>query len=160
MSITVTGLFAGKGEIVFDLSKIVAAIMKAFESIKPAIDEAVQNITTTLTAFADTLEEYTAPYVDGIFYSADTAVHALLHFLVNCLWTAKEFVVEAITGRHYSRNAVFYAAAVCISVKSLTIRYREHLWVSRKINLFRRQDRGSTDSASYNDNYYEISVLS
>lgn len=160
MSITVTDLFAGRGEIVIDLSKIVAAIMKAFENIKPAIDEAVQNITTAMTAFADTLGEYTSQYVDAFSYSADTMVHSLLHFLMHCFWTAKEFVVEVITGRHHSRDAVYYAAAICISVKSLTIRYREHLWVSRKINLFRRQDRGSTDSASYNDNYFEISVLS
>ena len=144
-------------EVRFDISKIVAAISKAFENIHFEFEDAVLNTTNALTALANTLGEYTAHHMDKYDYALHILAHSLMHYLMQGFWTVWEYAVEIITGRHRSRKtAVYYAAALCIDVKSLTIRYRDHLWVSRKINLFRRQDRGSSEPVSDNDNYYLI----
>ena len=144
-------------EVRFDISKIVAAISKAVASINIELDYAVLNTTHALTALANTLGEYTAHHMDRFDSALHILAHSLMHYLMQGFWTVWEYAVDIITGRHQSRkNGVYYAAALCIDVKSLTIRYRDHLWVSRKINLFRRQDRGSSEPASDNDNYYLI----
>ena len=144
-------------EVQFNISKIVAAISKAFESIHFALEDTVQNMTDALTAFANTLGEYTAHYVDRFDYALHLLAHGLMHYLAQGFWAVWEYAIDIITGRHRSRKAAaYYVAATCIYVKSLTIRYRDHLWVTRKINLLRRQDRGSREPASDNDNYFLI----
>jgi hypothetical protein len=144
-------------EVQFNISKIVAAISKALESIHWELEDAILNTTDTLTALANTLGEYTAHHMDRFDYALHILAHSLMHYLAQGFWSVWEYAVDIITGRHrFRKAAAYYAAVPCIYVKSLTIRYRDHLWVTRKINLLRRQDRGSSEPASDNDNYFLI----
>ncbi len=135
----------------FDCSKIVAAITKAFESLQPTLEEAVQNITQALTGFADILEEYTASVMENFQRASYTVIHHILRVLMQCAWSIRGWVVVVIT--YDPKSAIYYAAAICVTVKSLTLEYLEHVSVSRRCHLLRRQDRGSKESVSDNDNY-------
>ena len=137
-------------EVVLDLSKIVAAITKAFEEILPKIQEAAMKITESMTALIDAMCTCTARIADSVQQTACSVAHGLLHLLMHFYCRARNFVSRVIP--YDPRSVVYYAATVCIIVRTLTLEYIEHTCVSRRRNLFRRQDRGSKDSVSDNDN--------
>ena len=151
MEIIITRRDAGKEVVTFDCSKIAAAITRAFESIQPVMEEAVQNISSALTAFAVIMEEYTKPLMESINRASHTLIRHFLRMLMQCISSVHDWFVVVIT--YDPKNAIYYASIICVTVKSLTLVYLKHVSVSRRCHLLRRQDRGSTESASDNDNY-------
>ncbi len=151
MEIVINTKNAGEEGLTFDCSKIAAAIAKAFESIQPVMEEAVQNISSALTAFAETMEEYTRPLMESIERASYRFIRHFLRILMQCIYNVRDWVIVVIT--YDPKSAIYYASIICVTVKSLTLVYLEHVSVSRRCHLLRRQDRGSTESVSDNDNY-------
>ena len=151
MEIVINTKNAGEEVLTFDCSKIAAAIAKAFESIQPVMEEAVQNISSALTAFAETMEEYTRPLMESIERASYRFIRHFLRILMQCIYSVRDWVIVVIT--YDPKSAIYYASIICVTVKSLTQVYLEHVSVSRRCHLLRRQDRGSTESVSDNDNY-------
>ena len=84
MEIVINTKNAGEEVLTFDCSKIAAAIAKAFESIQPVMEEAVQNISSALTAFAETMEEYTRPLMESIERASYRFIRHFLRMLMQC----------------------------------------------------------------------------
>ena len=155
MSINVYRDNAGKEVISFDLSKVAAAIAKAFENIQPMIDEIIENTAASLMAMADTLGEYTEQLMNRFESSAHSVMHLMLHVLAHCFYSARDFFSEVVTYHRRSRirRIACYVIIILVNCTPLARGSMAPLWVSRRINLFRRQDRGSNEPASDNDNY-------
>lgn len=143
-------------EVTFDISKIAAAITKAFEAIQPVIEEATRNLREAASAIADMVEAYTAPLVSSFRQSAFTLFHSIAHFLTYCYYSFRDRILTAVT--YDPLAAVYYSAILTARVKTYTLSYLGHVSVSRHSVLLRRQDRGSTDSVSDDDNNF-TSVL-
>ena len=139
-------------EVIFDISKIAAAITKAFEAIQPVIEEATRNLTEAVTAIADMVEEYTAPLMSGFRQSAFTLFHSIAQFLTYCYYSVRDRIITAVT--YNPRAAAYYSASLIARVKVYTLTYLGHAPVPRHSVLLRRQDRGSTDSVSDDDNNF------
>ena len=82
MEIVINTKNAGEEVLTFDCSKIAAAIVKAFESIQPVMEEAVQNISSALTAFAETMEEHTRPLMESIERASYRFIRHFLRMLM------------------------------------------------------------------------------
>ena len=139
-------------EVTFDISKIVAAITKALETIQPVIEEATRNLTEAASAIADMVEAYTAPLVSSFRQSAYTLFHSIAHFLAYCYNSFRDRIITAVT--YDPLAAIYYSAILTARVKTYTLTYLGHAPVSRHSVLLRRQDRGSTDSVSDDDNNF------
>ena len=143
---------SGEEVITFDISKIAAAITKAFEAIQPVIEEATKNLRDAASAIADMVEAYTAPMVSSFRQSAYTLFHSIAHFLAYCYNSFRDRILTAVT--YDPLAAVYYSAILIARVKTYTLVYLGHAPVSRHSVLLRRQDRGSTDSVSDDDNNF------
>lgn len=140
------------GEVIrIDTDKIAAAIISALEAIRPALEQAVQNITGALGAFADTLKETVAPLFANASRIACTVLHDFLHWILQGMRHIRERITIAF---RFKPQAVIFINTSCqVKFKALMIRFLDHYTITRRALLFRPQHRGSDDTDDSNNDY-------
>ena len=146
MSTTDVDFSAKKGGLITDLGIIHAAFRKAFEHLQPLIGDLIEDtIYRASMCVARLLRRFSS--------SAVTAIHCMLHVLAHCWRSARDFFREVFTYRRRSRirRLICSFANILAILKPPARSFRVPQWKSRRINLFRRQDRGSKEPASGNE---------
>lgn len=137
---------ARKGGLSTDLGIIRAAFRKAIEHLQPMIGDFIEDVIYRTSMYA-------ARLLGRFASSAVTAMHCMLHVLAHCWHSARDFFREVFTYRRRSRirRLVCSFANILAILKPPVRSFRVSTWKSRRINLFRRQDRGSKEPASGNE---------
>ena len=139
---------SGEG-VLLDFYEIVLAIKEAIDSTMPILEENAQKEKSAITVFTGTLGEYSIRRADGFCQDGITIFHRLAHFILHCIYNAGKYFISIIS--FTPRYAATYSNRLIAIVKILTMTFLEHTSVSRRITTLRRQDRGSTESVSDDD---------
>ena len=153
MLIIIDRPFAGKGVTIkeLDCKKIIDSVFEAFEMslISERINYRFQHIIHLLTEIDKKATILKLSSECGLFESSLALIHDIVDLLLNYLGIAYNFALTALKQERYP--VIFYASDAYVNIKSLTKVFPAQACERRQPLTLRCQDRGSTDSASDDD---------
>ena len=145
-------------EIVFDTSKIVAAITRSIdtEEERKRREERRKHLVNMIDLFVG-VDAMIDELIDNMTQAFMTLAHALMHMIMHGFDTIREGVRRLRSTKHVLVCYPVFTISACI--QHLTLAYLENSHIFREAVLFRSQDRGNNNSDNDNDNHLTIRDL-